>query len=575
MRSIARALIVIVCAAAPYAAAQTTLDELRKQVSEAELELGKSRFTLPDCSNGPAAELAAHIKAQAAKSNLKTVTIQPVEGSETILLDDGRPSPLRLNRIDISGRGPFEDVDLLLRRIAMQRLVRVIDFESMAIAASAGGTVTFNARVATACWEAPPPPPSPPYKAPRSANSVDDIIAPMYRQKLDLLLSELTAVSKVNARFKPYAALDSLAALDNDWKTRAAALTEFRLSHGTATLTGVVLGAQARAGLDASLKQAGFDAGHVATSKTGDCYAFSATAPVASDEERPHGLAFDLFDERASTLCSANVTQSPIPIRSKGTGKLTLHLRDADVADFFLVLNAISPHDAFIVEPDVKGRINVDLDSVTAAEALAAVRKAGVAFVGPGPLHRVCRAECGAATATSKKYDGELITLTVRDAGILDLLRTFEKITGLTISVPRTLEGHIAVFAQDLPWDRIFDGLVSAFHLTYRIEGDHVSLGTGTPIALADAGKAHSASYRRPWSALRDLASAGADDIHLAALAGSGGTWSAYAYAPGSSRTLLPLDPGRKLFDASIAAVGPAGVTLKTTRGQTIILPLP
>src|SRR5947207_1888330 len=114
MRSVTRALIVIVCAAAFHAEAQTTLDELRKQVSEAELELAKSRFTLRDCSAAPATELADLIKAQATKIGLKTVAVQPVEGSETIAIENGHDSPLRLNRIDISGRGPFEDVDHLL-----------------------------------------------------------------------------------------------------------------------------------------------------------------------------------------------------------------------------------------------------------------------------------------------------------------------------------------------------------------------------------------------------------------------------------------------------------------------------
>jgi len=116
-------LIVIVCAAAFHAEAQTTLDELKKQVFEAELALAKSRFTLRDCSAAaPATELADLIKAQATKIGLKTVAVQPVEGSETIAIENGHDSPLRLNRIDISGRGPFEDVDHLLRRIAMQRV---------------------------------------------------------------------------------------------------------------------------------------------------------------------------------------------------------------------------------------------------------------------------------------------------------------------------------------------------------------------------------------------------------------------------------------------------------------------
>ena len=319
----------------------------------------------------------------------------------------------------------------------------------------------------------------------------------------------------------------------------------------------------------------GFDAGHATISAADDCHAFTATARVIPDETRPHDLAFDLFDERASTLCGSKPTQPPVAITGQGTGKLTLHLRDASVADFFFVLNAISPHDAFIIEPGVKGRVSVDLDNVTAAEALMTVRKSGAAFVGPGPLHRVCRAECGAPTATSKKYDGEPITINVRDADVIDILRTLEEVTGLKISAPRTLDGRIGILAEDMSWDRIFAGIVSAFRLTYTIEGHHVTLGSGTAISLANVAKARSTSYRRPWASLRDFAKVGADDIHLAALASSGDMWTAYAYVPGSSRTLLPLEIGRKLFDASVTSVGPTGVTLKTSDGRAIVLPLP
>src|SRR5205085_4139751 len=133
--------------------------------------------------------------------------------TEKIALDDGQESPLRLNRIDIDERGTFENVDHFLRRIAMQRLSRILDFETMTMTASAGGTVTLNARVAIACWEPQPPPP---YKRLPSSTSMDDIITPMYRQKLDRLRTGLAAISAIDARFQPNPVLDSVAALDTD-----------------------------------------------------------------------------------------------------------------------------------------------------------------------------------------------------------------------------------------------------------------------------------------------------------------------------------------------------------------------
>src|SRR5207248_1544235 len=125
------------------------------------------------------------------------------------------------------------------------------------------------------------------------------------------------------------------------------------------------------------------------------------------------------------------------------------------------------------------------------------------------------------------------------------------------------------------PWDRVFDEMVSALGTTYTLKGDHIIIGSGDTISVADAVKAQIPAYRRPWASLRDFEKVGADDIHLAVLASNGDTWRAYAYGPGSARTLLPLEPGRKLFDATVTAIGPGDVSLKTAGGRTIVRPLP
>jgi hypothetical protein len=154
MKRITRALIVIVCAAAPYAAAQTTFADLRKQVTESEVAVMERRLAIPDCSAAPAAELVTFIQSRAAKFGVKSLKVQPIEASEKFA-----PS-LQLNRIDITGRGAFADIDQLLDRIALQRLARVLDFETLTIAASDGGTVILNARVSIACWSEEPPTPT-------------------------------------------------------------------------------------------------------------------------------------------------------------------------------------------------------------------------------------------------------------------------------------------------------------------------------------------------------------------------------------------------------------------------------
>src|SRR5689334_14059561 len=97
MNAVTRALIVLVCAAAFNVEAQTKLDELKKQHYDTELAVEKSGYRVPDCSAAPDAELTTYIQGAAKRLGLATIAIQPA--------GTGHESPVRIDRIDLSGRG--------------------------------------------------------------------------------------------------------------------------------------------------------------------------------------------------------------------------------------------------------------------------------------------------------------------------------------------------------------------------------------------------------------------------------------------------------------------------------------
>lgn len=596
------AAVILFAVAAPRASAQNAdaqlraytdvlkeLGPLRLEVRGVELDLQKMRGVYPGCSDASRrTDFEQGLEAQATKLGVKAFELKGVEGSEPVPLADGRPSPMELQRWDISGRGLFVDVHRFLHRIAFVREWEPLDFDTLRVKAETGGTVSFDARINAPCFR---------YWGEAWADNLQASRAPlpsghtvaaaeaeaaMYRTRLQDVRSAYATVSQLGDRLQPMRLIDALAKLDTDWGDRAVLLSELRFAAPMLTLQGVTVGESARAAIDASLRKAGFDVTGIEWSPAGDCRAFTATARLTAGQSETHGVATkEIFDERLTSMCGANLRPAAIAVTARGSGNLNLHFRDADIAEFFHVMNDLVPAEGFVVEPGVTGRVNVDIDGATFDETLAAFRSAGVAFVGPGPLHRVCNADCGEPTTPKQKsYDGEPITVTVKDAEVTDLLRTFESITELEFYLPRDFHANVSVFAHDMPWDLVFDGIFSSIRLTYVIEKTHVYLGRGSDVRKADHPgmvrfEKPAVPDRRRWLSEPDASRLGVDDIRLAALVRADGPWKAYLHVPGSPGDLVALDPGTALFDGLVLAVDPNGVTLRTTAGREVVVTLP
>src|SRR6185436_697609 len=452
------AAVVLVAALASHTAAQKAdLDRLRKELYDAEIAVEKMRYRVPPC--GSASDLAQYAARYAESAGVTSFAVKPIEGSEPVA-----GTPVRLQRMDMSGRGEFVHVHELLHRLAMESEFRRLDIETLEVKALDGGSVRFGARIAEACWLADAHPVIP----------LPGDEAEMYRRRTGELKAAASAFTQLGERMRPLRFVDWLAALDEQWGEHSVLLSELHYAATQLTVKGIAPGSPARRAIERTAEVKWSPAGH--------CRAFTATARVpARDFDEHHLAAKELFDERTSTLCHS---RAPAPVKiaiPHGSGNLTLHARDIDIASVFRVLHDLSPSDGYVVAPGIAGRIDADINGATIAEVLDAMRAASVAYISPGPLHRVCRSDCGASEQT---YQGELLSILVHDAEAGDLLHVLSDVTKREILVPRDLQGRLAFFVRDMPWDQLLEAMMAVLGQTYSIDATSIRIGADRATAI-------------------------------------------------------------------------------------------
>jgi len=94
-------------------------------------------------------------------------------------------------------------------------------------------------------------------------------------------------------------------------------------------------------------------------------------------------------------------------------------------------------------------------------------------------------------SAGQRTFSGDPISLSLKDADIKDVLRTFAELTGLNIAVDPQVSGTVTVDFVDVPWDQALDLMLRQNGLTFTIEGNVMRVGTVERLA------AETASQRR------------------------------------------------------------------------------
>ncbi len=72
----------------------------------------------------------------------------------------------------------------------------------------------------------------------------------------------------------------------------------------------------------------------------------------------------------------------------------------------------------------------------------------------------------------ARTYEGEPMTMSLRDADIKDVLRSFAQISGLNVVVQPGVSGTVTVELTNVPWDQALEQILKINGLDYQLEGN-------------------------------------------------------------------------------------------------------
>jgi hypothetical protein len=419
-------------------------------------------------------------------------------------------SPVELWRVVVEGRGDVRHAAFLLELISM-RDWRVFDLESF----HADGE-TFSA----------------------------SFVMPVFEMDVPTTREGIEVFEKLKARQR---LVDARALLDAwPYEQPSLRLTGADLDDRGIRLRGVALGAAARAEVLARVRSAGFAVPRMQLAPSGACRPFVLTA------ERGEGpTTFTTDATLRSPLCDDGAAGPAAQrITARGTsGPLNASVRNIEIAEVFHLLHELTGEN-FILDPDVTGRVDLELEKATLEQALAAIPNV---VIGPAPLHRVSRTPKPGLTQT---YTGEPMSMLLSDADVPSVLCLFERVTGLQSTIAPDATARATIYARDVPWDRIMDAMLASAGLTYKIDGYTVAVGRRDgAIASCDAAMKHASRFTSAPVAVEQLARS---DVEVAGVVQDEGKWK--AILRGARYRFWLVEEGQKLFDAAVKRVSADGV---------------
>lgn len=93
-----------------------------------------------------AADVEDQLRRLAQEAGFESFAIRPVTAPERLAFPDGRPSPLEVRRLEISGRGGYARIPHFFLKAAHMK--RVVSVESLRLETGTGAVVSFSARLA-------------------------------------------------------------------------------------------------------------------------------------------------------------------------------------------------------------------------------------------------------------------------------------------------------------------------------------------------------------------------------------------------------------------------------------------
>lgn len=140
--------------------------------------------------------------------------------------------------------------------------------------------------------------------------------------------------------------------------------------------------------------------------------------------------------------------------------------------------------------PDTRRQTTSAVGATTAAHSAATMSSGSNVFdttpassaqpiaIGREPQSLSAGAGGRSLASNQKVYSGEPLSLSLKDADIRDVLRTFADLTGLNIAVDPQVSGRVTVNFTDVPWDQALEIILSQNGLSWTLNGNVLRVGT-------------------------------------------------------------------------------------------------
>lgn len=549
----------------PFADARLLLDR----------RLETLRRILPD-GPAPAADQAllrelaqgAHLRAFAARAR------PPVESGGS-----GETS------FDLTANGRFEEIERFFRQLALSH--RLPDVEALALSGTPD-TILLTALVRLPHRPPHASLPAPPEGARASLSGASRPQADAYLRDQALALAKSQAISAWRrARRNPRLFLSELGAVARD-RPVVLSFAELRpavAEHGATppkgdhefVVRGLTLGDGPARALESRFERGFFRLSEFLMARQGGCVRFEARGrspvvgaeaalPLPSDDPFVQDEAPCRVDRDADGARTLSVKAGA---NGKGSGPLTLRLRDVDLADVFFALHTLTGA-GFLVDGDVAGRASVEFSRVTLPEALDALQKAaGLRLSAAGALTRVAVDRKAALPPMAAPGGEPAMSFALKRADLRDVLAVMaEADAGYAALGPPGFLGRASLWLRNAPLPDVRALLLASAGLGERVddEGRRVLERAGSdeaPVPMA----ATSAAEPRLELSPHELAVV---ELELAGVGSGGDGFVAFAYSP--TGTLLAYRPGDPLADGKVQGAQSTDVLVDTDDGPLRLL---
>lgn len=123
------------------------------------------------------------------------------------------------------------------------------------------------------------------------------------------------------------------------------------------------------------------------------------------------------------------------------------------------------------------------------ADSSQMIEHAPAAQVLAAPTTRGDTYETTEVETDEQQFTGEPISLSLKDADVRDVLKTFSALTQLNIIVDPGVGGSVTVELRDVPWDQALDLILRINNLDYVLENNVLRVATNQKLAAEKAAK--------------------------------------------------------------------------------------